>query len=481
MPTLDFTSRIEAPAGEVFRWHTRSGAFQRLAPPWMNVELLEMEGLRDGERAVMTVGLGPARKKWVARHRNYEEGRQFEDVQEKGLFKRWTHTHRFEPLGSDEDGDEDASVLHDHIEYEAPGGGLGRFVAGSSIRSQIEHQFAYRHRITRQDLALHRRYEDRERLTVAVSGASGLVGTALSAMLTAGGHPVRPMVRHRERANADDNAIYWNHREGEIDAEALEDVDAVVHLAGENIFAPRWTQKKKRRIYESRAQGTRLIADALASLDDPPEAFVSASAIGYYGDRGSEPLTEASAPGAGGFLPAVCREWENATAPAADAGIRTVNTRFGIVLSPAGGALQLMRPAFLSGLGGTVGDKEQYLPWVALDDVLGAIHRALFHEALAGPVNVTAPQPATMQDFTDTLAAVVRRPSLFHVPKRVASTAMGEAADEFLLASARVLPRRLDEDGYDFRYPTLEGALRHQLGRTMAPLVETPTADGADA
>ena len=238
---------------------------------------------------------------------------------------------------------------------------------------------------------------------------------------------------------------------------------------------------RRRQAQKRGGDAPHLIADALASLDNPPDTLVSASAIGYYGDRGRETLTEASAPGDGGFLTATCRAWEDATAPAAEAGIRTVNARFGIVLSPAGGALQLMRPAFLSGLGGTVGDKEQYLPWVALDDVLGAIHHTLMRDALSGPVNVTAPRPATMQDFTDTLAKVMRRPSLFHVPKRVVSAAMGEAADEFLLASARVLPERLDEDGYDFRYPTLEGALRHQLGRTMAPLVETPTADGADA
>jgi uncharacterized protein (TIGR01777 family) len=472
MPTLDFQSRVEATAREVFDWHARPGAFERLVPPWMDVRLEQMDGIRDGQKAVMSVGLGPARKRWVAHHEGYEEGRQFRDVQEEGPFKAWAHTHRFEPLGPEAgNGEADASVLHDHIAYEVPLGGLGRWVAGRTVRSQIEHQFAYRHRITRQDLALHRRHADRDRLTVAVSGSSGLVGRSLKALLTAGGHVVRPLVRSRGVARATPEAVYWNHREGTLDADALEGVDAVVHLAGENIFAPRWTKAKKERIYASRAQGTRLIAEALADLDDPPDVFVSASAIGYYGDRGAERLTEESAPGEGGFLTAVCREWEAATQPAAEAGIRTVNPRFGIVLSPAGGALQLMRPVFLSGLGGTVGDKDQYLPWVALDDVLGAIHHALWNDALEGPVNVTAPAPATMQDFTDTLAQVMRRPSVFHVPSALVSTAMGDAADEFLLASARVLPERLEADGYDFLYPTLEGALRHQLGRTMAPLV----------
>ena len=467
MPTLDFRSRVAAPAGEVFAWHARAGAFQRLVPPWMNVEVKTHEGIRDGDRAVMRVSLGPVRKKWVAVHEGYEEGRQFRDVQEKGPFRRWKQTHRFEPLPDDED----ASILHDHLDYAVPLGGIGRFVAGGTVRSQIEHQFAYRHRITRQDLAMHRRYANRPRLRVAVSGASGLVGRSLQAMLTAGGHTVLPMVRHR--SDAGPGKIYWNHREGDIEAEALEGVDAVVHLAGENIFAPRWTQEKKMRIHASRERGTRLIAEALAELDDPPGVFVSASAIGIYGDRGDEKLTENSKPGESGFLPAVCRAWEDAATPAAAAGIRTVNTRFGIVLSPAGGALQLMRPAFQSGLGGTVGRKEQYLPWVALDDVLAAIHHALMRDTLEGPVNVTAPAPATMQDFTDTLARVMRRPSLFHVPKRLVSTAMGEAADEFLLASARVLPKRLEKDGYDFLYPALEDALRHQLGRTMAPLERT--------
>jgi hypothetical protein len=247
-------------------------------------------------------------------------------------------------------------------------------------------------------------------------------------------------------------------------------VDAVIHLAGENVFG-RWTPAKKQRIYSSRADGTRLLAEALADLEDPPEVLVSSSAVGYYGDHGTDRITEESAPRNAGFLSEVCEAWEAATEPAASAGIRTVQMRTGVVLTPAGGALQLMLPAFWLGLGGRVGARNQYFPWITLDDVIGGFYHALWTENLDGPVNLTASNPATMEAYAQTLADILHRPAFLNVPSSLVRTVGGEMAEEMLLASARVMPQKLQDTGYDFGYGRLENGLRHVLGRTR------PTSD----
>jgi uncharacterized protein (TIGR01777 family) len=452
---------MPASAEALFAWHERPGAFMRLAPPWTPVRLERFEGIRDGNRAVIRLGPGPGLR-WVAEHHDYVAGQQFCDRQVTGPFRAWHHTHRMEPL---EDG---TSRLIDDIYYEPPLGALGELLGHAAIRHQLARQFAYRHRITRQDLTWHDRYNpDGRRLRIAITGASGLLGSSLTSFLTTGGHEVLRLVR--SRPTGPDEA-YWNVREGEIDADALEGMDAVIHLAGENVFAPRWTAAKKQRIYESRVEGTRLLTTTLAALDDPPEVVLAASAIGIYGDRGAAWLTEASAPAEHGFLATVVRDWEAAAQPARLAGIRTVHLRIGVVLTPAGGALQLMLPPFFLGLGGPVGSGDQYVPWVALDDVIGAFYHALMTDALDGPVNVTAPHPVTMGDLTGTLGDVLSRPTLLQVPAPVLRALSGEAADEMLLSSARVAPDRLRDDGYAFAYPRLGGALRHLLGRTLDPL-----------
>ena len=226
----------------------------------------------------------------------------------------------------------------------------------------------------------------------------------------------------------------------------------------------RWNAAQKTRIRDSRTQGTRLLCEALAGLENPPAVFVCASAIGYYGDRGDETLDESSNAG-DGFLADVCREWEAACEPARAKGIRVVNLRTGVVLSPCGGALQKMLLPFKLGVGGVVGDGKQHWSWIAIDDLIGAIHHALTHEELSGPVNVVAPHPATNRQFTKVLGKVLRRPTIFPLPAFAARLVLGEMADSLLLASARVLPKQLQETGFDFRFADLEDALRHLLGR----------------
>jgi uncharacterized protein len=298
-------------------------------------------------------------------------------------------------------------------------------------------------------------------MKVAVTGSSGLVGSALVPFLTTGGHEVVRLVRHAPKAK---DEARWEPEAGAIDSAALEGVDAVVHLAGENIAGGRWTEARKARLRSSRVGPTRLLAEALAGLKKKPKVLVSASAVGYYGSRGDAWMTEKDAP-ADDFLGRLSVEWEGATEPARKAGIRVVNLRTGIVLSPAGGALGKMLLPFKAGLGGVVGPGTQYMSWIALDDLLGAIHHLLDRDDLAGAVNAVAPAPVTNSEFTKTLGRVLGRPTVAPVPAFALRLILGEMADAALLASTRVRPERLQATGYRFRFPELEGALRHVLGR----------------
>jgi uncharacterized protein (TIGR01777 family) len=302
--------------------------------------------------------------------------------------------------------------------------------------------------------------DDREdnAMHVAITGSSGLVGSALVELLTTAGHRVRRVVRGTPGAGQ----ASWDPARGTIDAASLEDVDAVVHLAGEPIAAARWTVAQKQRIYSSRIDGTRLLCQALAGLQHPPKVLTSASAIGYYGDRGDETLNEASVAGKG-FLAETARDWEAAARPAIEAGLRVVFLRFGIILSPRGGALAKMLTPFRLGVGGRIGNGRQVWSWISLDDVIGAIHHALTCKGLSGPVNVAAPNPATNLEFTKTLGRVLSRPTLFPMPLFAARLALGEMADELLFSSARVVPARLQASGYEFRHPTLAAALSDLL------------------
>ena len=450
-------SKVPVPAAFLFDWHTRPGALKRLTPPWEPVEIGEMtRGITDGSRGELILKAGPLRKKWIAEIRDVEPGRQFRDVQIAGPFASWEHTHKMIPDG------ENASILEDHVEYRLPLGALGRWGGAGLVRKKLERMFAYRHRITIQDVtALYRQHHNSSKahpMKILVSGLSGLVGSSLGPLLRTGGHEVIGLSR-----SPNSGEIGWNPMEGQIDKQGLAGIEAVVHLAGENI-AKRWTDHQKRLIRQSRLQGTTLLCEALAEMESPPRVLVCASAIGYYGDRGDEVLTETSPPGEG-FLPEVCQEWEAACDPARAKGIRVVNLRTGVVLSPKGGALDRMLLPFKMGLGGKVGSGNQYWSWIALDDVAGAIEHCLTNEDINGPVNATAPHPCTNTEFTKVLGKVLSRPTVFPMPKFALRLALGEMADDLLLASARVLPERLEQTGYEFRFPDLEPALKHLLGK----------------
>jgi hypothetical protein len=442
MTSFSQKSRFEYPVADLFAWHKRPGALERLTPPWERVRILERQGgIHDGGRVRLQVKVGPFWREFVSWHDDYEENRRFRDVAVRSPFRSWTHVHTFNEV-------EGGSELEDAIEYELPKG-YGFLVAGM-VRRKTDRGFAYRHETTKNDLARHAAFAARPRLRVAITGASGLVGRALSSFLTTGGHTVVPISRGKQ----------WDPLENKFDASLLEGVDAVVHLAGENIAARRWDEVVKWELVESRVRGTALIADAAARLG--VKTMISASATGLYGSRGDEVLTETSAPGKG-FLADLCKRWEIATDRAKYAGVRVVNLRLGVILTSAGGALDKMLLPFRMGAGGRLGSGRQYMPWIGLDDAIYAIHHLLFVDGVAGPVLAVA-DSTTNVDFTKALGRALHRPTIFPIPAFAARLAFGEVADEALLSSQRCEAGRLRDAGFVFQHPTLVNVLKHTLG-----------------
>jgi len=456
MPYFRHRSHLPFPSEEVFAWHMRPGAFERLVPPWIQVRVLKREGgIDDGGSLLLSVKQGPTEVKGEVLHTAFEEGSLFQDEQVSGPFEKWIHSHRFIPA------DDGGCFLEDEIEWAPPLGSAGRLFAEGFIEKELVRVFSFRHARLRNDLTLHNRFGGKP-LAVAITGGSGLMGTALRDFLTTGGHSVIPL--SRPRGNSSVAGPTWDPIGNRLEPAILEGVDAVVHLAGESLAAFRWTEEKKEKILESRRDGTALIARILAGMSQPPQTFVSASAVGYYGDRGDEIMIEESGPGKG-FLAMVCREWEGATGAARKAGIRVVNLRTGFVISPMGPGLGKMLPPFKAGLGGRIGSGRQYMSWIDLDDQVGLIHHALTRPGVSGPLNATAPNPVPNSVFTDALGRVLGRPTLMPLPSFAVRGMLGELGSELLLKGARVLPKKAEETGYEFLFSDLEESLRFQLGR----------------
>jgi uncharacterized protein (TIGR01777 family) len=442
---LTYSSVVNADLDEVFAWHARPGAMARLTPPWQRVRVLrEARSLRDG-RAVL--GL-PGGLRWVATHQadGYDPPHSFTDAL-TSMPLPWRHTHRFSAVR------ETGTLVTDLIETPLP---------GRLLRSM----FAWRHRQLAADLAAQARARQLSpaSLTIAMTGASGLIGSALTALLTTSGHRVIPLVRRLPRHAGE---RYWAPEDP--GPELLDGVDAVIHLAGASIGG-RFTPERKDEIRSSRILPTRLLAER-AGQEPLVNAFVTASAIGIYGpDRGEEALTETSARGEG-FLADVVADWEEAAAPAAAAGTRTVQVRTGIVQTPRGGMLRLLVPLFQAGLGGRLGTGKQWLAWIALDDLLDIYLRAVLDPDLSGPVNAVAPEPVRNADYTRTLAEVLHRPAVLPVPGFGPRLLLGaEGARELAEASQHVRPGQLIQAGHQFRQPELDGALRHLFGRDEGPI-----------
>ncbi len=444
---LTYASVMAAPLDQVFSWHERPGAITRLMPPWQPVGVLEeATNVRDG-RAELRL---PGGLRLTATHdpAGYDPPHRFTDVLMSPLpGARWRHSHRFAAAG------EESTVVTDVVDTQVP-------------ERVLRPMFGYRHRQLADDLAAHSwaRALCTDPLTVAITGSSGLVGSALAALLTTGGHRVIRLVRRAPR-----HAGERSWRPDEPDPALLDQVDAVVHLAGASIGG-RFTAARKEAILHSRIGPTRRLAQLAATRPSRLRAFVAASAVGIYGaDHGGEILTESSQRG-DGFLAEVAAAWEDACVPAETAGVRVVRVRTGIVQSPRGGMLRLMRPLFLAGFGGPLADGTQWLPWIGLDDLLDIYLRAVTDPALSGPVNAVAPDEQRNADYARILGRVLNRPARLNVPAAGARLLLGaEGATELAQASQRVHPVALTAAAHPFRFPALEGALRHSLGRQALP------------
>ncbi|MHA7177272.1 TIGR01777 family oxidoreductase [Arthrobacter sp. Sr24] len=486
MPTFRYETILPYPRAEVFRWFTRPGALVRLTPSFFGTIHAEpSDGINPGSTAVMGVGapgglgllLGSAAGtvrgilpvpwarpeiRWHALHTELVPEASFTDVMEKGPLESSSHTHTFS------DGAPGTTVMRDEMSYELPKLARGRWTH-AQMQAELGRMFAFRERQLLGDLAFHAGHTG-EPQVIAVSGASGLVGRQICALLGGGGHTVLKLVRHAPRAN---DEIFWDPDAGVIDSAALARGHAVIHLAGHPIGG-RFTKANKEAIYQSRVRGTELLAKTLASLasDGVERTLVSGSAVGYYGadphafSAGGLPaaLVESDPPGSD-FLADVCRDWEAACAPAAAAGVRVVNVRTGIALSAGGGVLQRLLPLYLAGVGGPLGEK-QWQSWVGIDDIAGIFAHAALSPSVAGPVNGVAPHPVKAGEFARILGRVLHRPAAVKVPALGPKLLLGaQGAAELALASQRASAKKIQDSGYEFRHSDLESALRHILGK----------------
>ncbi|MEN0065273.1 MAG: TIGR01777 family oxidoreductase [Myxococcota bacterium] len=456
MPTYRLRTPIpNTTASELYAWHARPGAFERLNPPWDPIRVMSRtgSGVETGVELELQAHVGPIPLTWRAVHTEHEPGRRFVDEQRSGPFAYWRHQHLFT------EADPGEALLEDCIEWRAPFGALGAAIGG--VQSRLDRVFPFRHRRTADDLARHARYRDRPRLRVLISGASGLIGSQLTAFLDAGGHEVVPLVRS---SNARGRHIPLDDPEA-IDREWLEGFDAVVHLQGAPIADESWTDARKQVIRHSRVHPTAVLARVMGELKRPPKVFLSASAVGLYGDTGDTEVDEAG-PTGDTFLASVGAEWEAATSPARDAGIRTVLLRTGFVLSGLGGYLKAQLPLFQFGLGGPVGGGQQWVPWIHLDDHLGLMHEALFDDRYEGPLNLVAPRTVRQFDFARAMGRVLGRPAFAPAPGFAIKLALGRQRGlELVLQGQRVVPAKAQALGYRFLHPELDNALRFELGR----------------
>ncbi|CCK79906.1 TIGR01777 family oxidoreductase [Desulfobacula toluolica] len=455
------TTKINAPVQRLFAWHERNGAILRLTPPWAPLKMIARsgDGVKKGVKVIFRLSVFKIPMVWEAEHFDYQENKVFKDRQIKGPFSKWEHTHRFYPDGLQ------SSIMEDRVEFKLPFGWLSRPFYRVA-KKEFERMFAYRHRVLKYDLEHHaNRNENKigdKKKRILVSGASGTIGSMLVPFLQTCGHEVVRLVRTDKDLSPGE--YFWDPYKGILDLETIGHIDAVINLNGVDISRGRWTDRQKKQIIDSRIIPTRLLVDKMKSLDHKPEVFISSSAIGYYGEGGAAMLTEASSMG-NCFISKVCRQWEDASADAQKAGIRTVQLRIGVVLTPSGGALARMELPFKIGCGVRLSRGGQYMSWISMDDAVSGILHILNNDKIQGKVNLTAPNPVTNKEFSKTLAKVFSKQVFFVIPRFVALVLWGQMGKETLLASARVKPEKLLKNGFLFQHKTLLGALKDTLGR----------------
>ena len=447
-------STFSCTAKELYRWHERAGALQRLLPPWEDTAVIERSGgLGAGGKTLLRLHLGIIPFTFEAKHIQAISGKMFEDHQEKGPFALWQHKHYFSDTV-------DGALMKDHVSYTLRAQKvLPAFVRKFAARA-LARTFHHRHTRLQHDILRHNQYSQNS-MNILISGASGVLGRELIPFLTTGGHKVWTLVRRK--AHPESNEIYWNPATGEIDTGAIPQIDAVIHLAGEYIGLGRWNKEKKEAVIKSRQDGTTLLAQTVANLSPKPKVFLSSSATGFYGSSKSKDISEEH-PSGDGFMADVCREWEYATTPAREAGIRTVCMRMGVVLSAKGGALHRLLQIAPLGFPKSFGSGEQFTSWISVDDLVSATLHCLHTNSVKGPVNIAAPTPVTNAQLIATLAQLTKRPILPPVPTSFLTTFYGEMAHEIALASCHVSSKKLEDSGFIFSHNHLEDAIRSQLG-----------------
>ena len=448
-------TKINAPVEKLFAWHARDGAIARLTPPWAPMKLVSRscDGIQKGVKIVFRLSLFKIPMIWEAEHIEYQENKVFIDRQIKGPFSKWKHTHKFIPDGKE------SSIMEDRVEFKLPFGFLSRPFYGLA-KKEFNRMFNYRHRVLKYDLEHH--VDKISPKKILISGASGTIGSILVPFLRTCGHDVIRLVRKKENLLKDE--LYWDPYKDILDLEKAGPIDAVINLNGVDISRGRWTKKQKQMIVDSRVLPTRLLVKKMKALDHKPAVFISSSAVGFYGQKQDMTLNESS-DGGDCFISRVCRLWENASMDAQKAGIRTIQLRIGVVLTPAGGALKRMELPFKTGCGVRLSHGRQYMSWISMDDTISGILHILSHNKIKGPVNLTAPDPVTNNRFSKTLAAIFSKKVFFVLPRFVALALWGQMGKETLLTSARVRPQKLLDNGFIFQHETLFCALKDMLGR----------------
>lgn len=456
---FEYHSDYPCTARQLYDWHARFGALERLLPPWERTQIISRQGGIDpGGKVVLKLRMLPIPLYYHAHHVENAPGRMFRDIQEKGPFSSWSHSHFFEER-------QEGCHLYDHVEYSLPFGRQLPYFLRNFVHKSLEQVFHHRESIISEDIKVHLRCSEKP-LRILISGASGVLGRELIPFLTTGGHKVYTLVRREP--NPAKNEIYWDPANNVLDSAQLPELDAVIHLAGEYIGLSRWSEEKKQRVIDSRVTGTDLISRVCSNLPVKPKVFLCASAVGYYGNSQQMEIDERE-PQGGDFISEVCAKWEASAKPAIDAGIRTVFLRLGVGLTPRGGALERIIETSPLGFIRRFGPGDQYISWISTDDMISAILHCLACTSLSGPVNIAAPEPVTNAELMRTLATILRRPLLFPVPAGLLKGLYGQMASEILLSGCHVSSKKLIESGFSFRHPNLTLALKKLLGKDDIP------------
>lgn len=453
MEHFTYITRTRHSRQELYRYHARPGALQRLIPPWENTSVISSDNsLQPGSLVQLKMHAGKIGFTYTAEHTANIPDNMFVDIQKKGPLSHWEHSHYF----YDED---DGSRLHDIIEYALPLHPLLPKGIVKKVNTMLFRMFRHRERQLHHDLDRHALYSTSP-MKILISGASGVIGSHLVPFLTTGGHEIYRLVRRTPIPN--NNEIFWNPAHNYIDTESIPEIDCVIHLAGEYIGLGRWSKARKKRVMQSRIDGTTLLAKTAAHLSPKPRVFISSSATGFYGHKGNKIITEESGKGQS-FLANICSEWENAANRATKAGIRTVILRMGVGLSSRGGALCKLADA-PAGIVKSFGSGNQFFSWISMDDLISAILHCMQKPSISGPVNIVSPNPVTNTCMNESAARLLRKPLLPSVPAPVLKILFGQMANELLLASCKAYPAKLLESGFSFSHPSFDDALKCQLG-----------------